>query len=77
LPSAAAGKNFGLMNMQMSTFEDCAMILIEPEVLRHQSLKLAYAASARVDLFITNDARLSGKIIDGIQFIVSLDRAPL
>jgi uncharacterized protein len=41
------------------------------------AIQLACAASARVDLFITNDARLSGKIIDGIQFIVSLDRAPL
>ena len=41
------------------------------------AIQLACAASARVDLFITNDARLSGKLIDGIQFIVSLDRAPL
>lgn len=41
------------------------------------AIQLACAASARVDLFITNDARLSGKIIAGIQFIVSLDRAPL
>lgn len=41
------------------------------------AIQLACAACARVDLFITNDARLSGKIIDGIQFIVSLERAPL
>lgn len=41
------------------------------------AIQLACAARASVDLFITNDARLSGKIIDGIQFIVSLERAPL
>lgn len=41
------------------------------------AIQLACAARARVDLFITNDARLSGKIIDGIQFIVPLERTPL
>ncbi|HUJ82068.1 MAG TPA: hypothetical protein VLW83_09295 [Candidatus Acidoferrales bacterium] len=65
------------MNTRMSMSEDCATIAIKPDILRSRSLQLACAASARVDLFITNDARLSGKIIDGIQFIVSLDRAPL
>jgi hypothetical protein len=29
------------------------------------------------DLFITNDGRLQGKRVDGIQFIVTLDRAPI
>jgi len=41
------------------------------------AVQLACAASAGVDLFITNDARLQGKQVSGIQFIVSLDRAPL
>jgi predicted nucleic acid-binding protein len=41
------------------------------------AVQLACAASAGVDLFITNDARLQGKQIPGIQFIVPLDRAPL
>src|SRR5579863_5259224 len=40
------------------------------------AIQLACAASAGVDLFITNDARLHAKHVDGIQFIVSLDRAP-
>jgi predicted nucleic acid-binding protein len=39
------------------------------------AIQLACAAQARVDLFITNDDRLSGKTIPGIQFIVSLGRA--
>lgn len=41
------------------------------------AIQLACAAAARVDLFVTNDARLQGKHLDGIQFIVSLERAPM
>ncbi len=41
------------------------------------AMQLACAASAGVDLFVTNDQRLSGKNIPGIQFIVSLDRVPI
>ena len=40
------------------------------------AIQLACAAAARVDLFITNDARLHSKHVEGIQFIVSLDHAP-
>jgi predicted nucleic acid-binding protein len=39
------------------------------------AIQLACAAQARVDLFITNDERLSNKAIPGIQFIASLARA--
>ena len=41
------------------------------------AIQLACAASARCDLFITNDERLSRKIVPGIQFITSLDRASI
>jgi len=41
------------------------------------AVQLACAASASVDLFVTNDARLQGKQISGIQFIVPLERVPL
>jgi len=41
------------------------------------AIQLACAARARVDLFITNDARLKGKTVRGIQFIVALHAAPL
>jgi predicted nucleic acid-binding protein len=40
-------------------------------------IQLASAASAAADLFITNDARLQGKHVPGIQFIVPLDRVPI
>jgi len=41
------------------------------------AIQLACAASAKVDLFVTNDERLQGRHIDGIQFIVALGRTPL
>ena len=41
------------------------------------AIQLSCAASARCDLFITNDERLSRKIVPGIQFITSLDRAAI
>lgn len=41
------------------------------------AIQLACAAAAGVDLFITNDTRLHLRHVEGIQFIVSLDRAPL
>jgi len=39
------------------------------------AIQLACAAAANVDLFVTNDERLSRKHVRGIQFIQSLDRA--
>ncbi|MGC9292438.1 MAG: type II toxin-antitoxin system VapC family toxin [Acidobacteriaceae bacterium] len=39
------------------------------------AVQLACAAQAGCDLFITNDGRLSKKIVPGIHFIASLDRA--
>jgi len=41
------------------------------------AIQLACAAQARVDLFVTNDERLSRKSIRGIQFVTSLARAPI
>jgi len=41
------------------------------------AIQLACAASANVDLFVTNDERLQGKRVEGIQFIVPLGRAPI
>jgi uncharacterized protein len=41
------------------------------------AFQLACAASADVDLFVTNDERLHGKHVGGIQFIVPLARVPI
>jgi uncharacterized protein len=37
------------------------------------AIHLASAAQAATDLFITNDRKLVGKVIPGIQFVVGLD----
>jgi predicted nucleic acid-binding protein len=41
------------------------------------AIQLSCAATVDTDLFITNDSRLSGLSVPGVQFIVPLDRAPL
>jgi predicted nucleic acid-binding protein len=38
------------------------------------AIQLACAAAANVDMFVTNDARLSRVNVPGIDFIVPLDR---
>lgn len=41
------------------------------------AIQLACAATARTDLFITNDARLSSLTVPGVQFVTSLERSPI
>jgi predicted nucleic acid-binding protein len=41
------------------------------------AIQLSCAATVDTDLFITNDSRLSDLKVDGIEFIVSLERVPL
>jgi predicted nucleic acid-binding protein len=41
------------------------------------AIQLACAAFVEVDLFITNDDRLSQKNVPGLKFITSLNRAPI
>ena len=41
------------------------------------AVQLSCAASAGIDLFITNDDRLQNKQVPGIQFIVPLGRVPI
>jgi predicted nucleic acid-binding protein len=48
-----------------------------PKIPPPDAIQLACAASAGVDLFLTNDTRLHSLHVDGIQFITSVDRAPL
>lgn len=54
-----------------------AAIRCDKTIRAPDAIQLACAAQARCDLFITNDDRLSGKIVPGIQFVTSLQRAPL
>jgi predicted nucleic acid-binding protein len=41
------------------------------------AVQLACGAAAGIDLFVTNDHRLHGRQVDGIQFIAPLERVPI
>jgi len=60
---------------------DCAhhyaAIRADRTVRGPDAIQLACAAAAAVDLFITNDDRLSRKHVPGVKFITSLERAYL
>ena len=51
-----------------------AMIRSSTSIKGPDAIQLACASEAGVDLFVTNDRRLQGKHVDGIQFIVALDQ---
>lgn len=53
-----------------------ARLRVDRSLRAPDAIQLACAATAGVDLFITNDARLLSKQVPGIQFIVPLDRVP-
>ena len=46
-------------------------------ITRADAMQLATAASTGIDLFITNDERLSRVVVAGIAFVSSLNRAPI
>ncbi len=73
---------FSRPEIQVVTFDASAALHYgrvrqDPAIRVPDAIQLACAASAGVDLFITNDDRLSRKNIPGINFITSLARAPI
>lgn len=57
----------------LETADRYARIRGTPGITPADAIHLASAAQAGTDLFLTNDKRLLGKIVPGIQFIASLD----
>ncbi len=57
----------------METADYYARIRSDLGVSAADAIHLACAAQTGVDLFLTNDASLPGKIVAGIQFIAGLD----
>lgn len=53
-----------------------ARIRADRSIHAPDAIHLACAAAAEIDLFITNDDRLSRKVVPGIKFISSLAKAP-
>jgi predicted nucleic acid-binding protein len=54
-----------------------AQLRSERSLKAPDAIQLACAASANVDLFVTNDERLQSRQVEGIQFIVPLARVPI
>lgn len=55
------------------TAERYATIRATLKVSAPDAIHLASAASADVDLFLTHDRQLQGKVVPGIQFVAGLD----
>jgi predicted nucleic acid-binding protein len=66
-----------LIPFDVSAAKRYAQLRQDRTIKSPDAVQLACAASASIDLFVTNDRRLQGKNVDGIQFIVSLDGVPL
>ncbi len=73
----AIGATSILIPFDVKTAPIYARLRCDRSLRAPDAIQLACAASARVELFITNDARLHSKQVDGIQFIVPLDRTPI
>lgn len=54
-----------------------ALIRRDRSIKPPDAIQLACASAANVDLFITNDERLSTRIVAGIKFVSSLERTVL
>jgi uncharacterized protein len=57
----------------VETADRYAQIRGSTNIASADAIHLACAASAKTDLFLTNDDRLIGRVIPGIQFIAGLD----
>ena len=71
LPSTAT-----LLTFDAAAAVAYAKLRCDPGLRAPDAMQLACAATFGVDLFITNDSRLHGRNVPGIQFIVPLDRIP-
>jgi uncharacterized protein len=73
----AIAQSAGLLPFDVQAARNYAVLRQDRSLRAADAIQLACAASANTDLFITNDHRLQGKQVAGIQFIVPLDRVPI
>jgi predicted nucleic acid-binding protein len=66
-----------VVSMDLAASRHYASIRCDRTINPSDAIQLSCAASVGVDLFVTNDDRLQGKFIPGIQFIAALDRIPI
>ena len=65
----------GLVPFDRASVRLYAQIRQDRTIRPPDAIQLSCAAHAECELFVTNDERLSRKVISGIDFIVSLERA--
>ncbi len=70
------GKAAIIIPFELKTARRYAAIRSTTKIKGPDAIQLACAGEAGVDLFVTNDRRLQGKKLEGIQFIVALDQVP-
>jgi predicted nucleic acid-binding protein len=66
-----------LIPFDVSAAKRYALLRQDRTIKPPDAVQLACASAANIDLFVTNDRRLQGKNVVGVQFIVSLDGVPL
>jgi predicted nucleic acid-binding protein len=66
-----------VLPFDLATSAHYARIRQDRRIRPEDAIQLACAAAVEMDLFITNDDRLSRRVVDGIRFITSLDAAPV
>jgi len=74
---ALTSKGMHLLNFDAKAARHYAHIRQDKTIKPPDAIQLAVAAAANCDLFVTNDDRLTRKIIPGIHFIAGLDRVPI
>jgi predicted nucleic acid-binding protein len=72
-----SSQNMTVCSFDLGAADAYARIRQDKTIQPADAIQLACAASSEVDLFITNDDRLSQKIVSGIQFVTNLGRAPI
>ncbi len=70
------GPEVRLLEFNEAESELFARIRQDRQIKPPDAILLATAGSEGCDLFVTKDDRLVGKMVPGIKFIVSMDRAP-
>jgi predicted nucleic acid-binding protein len=71
------GPQVTVSTLGLGAAEAYAAIRQDREIHPADAIQLACAAAVEIDLFITNDGRLSKKNVPGIKFISGLSEAPI
>lgn len=73
----AISSSSSLVPFDLRAAKRYALLRQDRSIKPPDAIQLACASAVNIDLFVTNDRRLQGKNVVGIQFIVSLDGVPL